>query len=106
MNLMDPGCFIKLLNNPAHFSAVSFEEWRISGSNRPPQTCHACALPDELIPQKELQIYTIRTILNRPLLNILEHKYGYGNSPPNSRISVHQKEGSECADQWLYPRHA
>jgi hypothetical protein len=40
------------------------------------------------------------------LLNILEHKYGYGNSPPNSRISVHQKEGSECADQWLYPRHA
>ncbi len=52
MNLMDPGCFIKLLNNPVHFSAVSFEEWRISGSNRPPQTCHACALPDELIPPK------------------------------------------------------
>ena len=24
--------------------------WRISDSNRSPQTCHACALPDELIP--------------------------------------------------------
>ena len=27
--------------------------WRIPGSNRSPQTCHACALPDELIPRLE-----------------------------------------------------
>jgi hypothetical protein len=25
-------------------------EWRIPGSNRSPLTCHASALPDELIP--------------------------------------------------------
>ena len=31
--------------------------WRIPGSNRSPLTCHASALPDELIPRKELQIY-------------------------------------------------
>ena len=32
---------------------ISYVEkwWRISDSNRSPQTCHACALPDELIPQ-------------------------------------------------------
>ncbi len=31
--------------------SVSSLLWRISDSNRSPQTCHACALPDELIPQ-------------------------------------------------------
>ncbi len=49
--------------------------WRIAGSNRSPQTCHACALPDELIPHvifpfgiakiyyfRELQIFYTKSL--------------------------------------------
>ena len=37
------------------------KKWRISDSNRSPQTCHACALPDELIPLYSISYYRTRT---------------------------------------------
>jgi hypothetical protein len=38
--------------------------WRISGSNRRPLTCHASALPTELIPQLRLKLVLIRKSLS------------------------------------------
>lgn len=39
-------------------------KWRISDSNRSPQTCHACALPDELIPLVVILFFPFRECKN------------------------------------------
>lgn len=44
----------KFYENESHFVS-----WRISDSNRSPQTCHACALPDELIPHCRKQLFLL-----------------------------------------------
>ena len=92
---------------------AGFKTWRIPGSNRSPLTCHASALPDELIPlwppkppAKEVLLKSCKYINSEripdALLNYLWYQDGW-NTTQTGWIPLHQEKGSEWTNKQLDP---